>query len=482
MNYRVILYTLGKVLDFEAVCMILPLLCGLIYKEDATKYFLLCIAICLVVAQLLRIFKPKNKTIYAKEGFVIVALSWIVISLFGSLPFLLSGEIPNFFDALFETVSGFTTTGASILDGSKIDALSKCMLFWRSFTHWVGGMGVLVFLVAVLPLSGGNNLHLMKAESPGPEVGKFVPKVRTTATWLYGMYLFLTVLEMILLKIAGMSIFESITLSFGTAGTGGFAVLGSGFATYSYTQQMIIGIFMMLFGIDFSFYFLLLSRRFRDAFEKDEVKAYFLIILVASAVIFYNCMKNNIDTNLGNLAKDSFFQVSSIITTTGFSTADFNAWPQLSKGILVLLMFFGACAGSTGGGMKISRIMILTKSIFKEIKLAAHPNRTYKIKMNKKTVPHEVVRGVNTYTAAYFAIMAVAFLLISCNGYDFETTFTSVVSTMNNIGPGLGMVGPNGNFGEFKWYSKVVFSILMVAGRLEIFPMLVLMSKHTWKK
>ena len=356
------------------------------------------------------------------------------------------------------------------------------MLFWRSFTHWVGGMGVLVLLVAVLPLSGGNNLYLMKAESPGPEVGKLVPKVRTTATWLYGMYLFLTVLEMILLKIAGMSIFESITLSFGTAGTGGFAVLGSGFATYSYAQQMIIGIFMMLFGIDFSFYFLLLSRKFRDAWEKDEVKAYLLIILVATGIIFYNCFKNNIGNDIGILIKDSFFQVSSIITTTGFSTADFNTWPQLSKGILVLLMFFGACAGSTGGGMKISRIMILTKSIFKEIKLAAHPNRTYKIKMNKKTVPHEVVRGVNTYTAAYFAIMAVAFLLISCNGYDFETTFTSVVSTMNNIGPGLGMVGPNGNFGEFKWYSKVVFSILMVAGRLEIFPMLVLMSKHTWKK
>ena len=360
--------------------------------------------------------------------------------------------------------------------------MPKSLVFWRSFTHWVGGMGVLVLLVAVLPLSGGNNLYLMTAESPGPEVGKLVPKVRTTATWLYGMYLLLTVLEIILLKITGMTIFESLTLSFGTAGTGGFAIDGNGFDDYSFAQQMIIGVFMMLFGIDFSFYFLLLSRKFREAFEKDEVKAYLLIILVASAVIFYNCMKNDIDKDLVNLAKDSFFQVSSIITTTGYSTADFNEWPMLSRGILVMLMFFGACAGSTGGGMKISRIMILGKSVLKEIKLAAHPNRTYKIKMNKKTVAHEVVRGVNTYTAAYLSIFAIAFLIICCNGHDFQTSFTSVVSAINNIGPGLGMVGPNGNFGEFKWYSKIVFSFLMIAGRLEIFPMLVLLSRDTWKK
>ena len=378
MNYRIILNTLGWVLNIEAACMLLPLLCAVIYSESMSYVFIISIIICLLAGVLLTIRSPKNKTMYAREGFVIVALSWITMSIFGALPFYISGHIKTFGDALFETVSGFTTTGASILP--DVEILPKSLLFWRSFTHWIGCMGVLVFLVALLPLSGGYNMHLIRAESPGPSVSKLVPKVGYTAKILYGIYIALTLVQILLLLLGGMDLFSAITLSFGTAGTGGFGILNSGAADYTSYQQTIITVFMILFGVDFSVYYMILLRKFKDAFRSEEVKCYFGIIFVAIVLICINSFgefKNSFDA-----IKHSAFQVASVITTTGYSTMDFDKWPEFSKTILLALMFIGACAGSTGGGIKVSRIIILMKSLVKEIKIAAHPRSVHKISMN----------------------------------------------------------------------------------------------------
>ena len=478
MNYGIILYTLGCVLNIEAVALCLPLCCALIYREPASASFAYSALICLVFGILLTFKSPKKKTMYAREGFLCVSLSWIVLSIFGALPFLISGHIPSFADAFFETVSGFTTTGASIL--SDVEALPKSILFRRSFTHWLGGMGVLVFLVAILPLSGGNNLHLIKAESPGPSVSKLVPKVRSTAKILYEMYLAMTIVEIILLLIGGLDLFSALTLSFGTAGTGGFGILNSGCADYTPYVQNVITIFMILFGVDFSLYYLLLLGKVKDVFKSEELRAYLGIILTAIAIITVNCA--GIFQNIWDTIRYAAFQVGSIITTTGYATTDFDVWPELSKTVLVLLMFIGACAGSTGGGIKVSRILILLKTVGKEIISAVHPNATRKITLNSRPIEHTVVRGVNVYMAVYLVIFAISVIVISINNFDFTTNFTAVAATLNNIGPGLAGVGPTQNFSAFSDFSKIVLCADMLIGRLEIFPFLILFAPSTWKK
>lgn len=478
MNYKVILHTLGWVLNIEAAAMALPLVCSLLYKEMAmAKIFLICIAICLLFGVLLTLKPLTKKSMYAKEGFICVALSWIVLSIFGSLPFIFSGTA-SVVDSLFETASGFTTTGASIL--TDVETLPKGLLFWRSFTHWLGGMGVLVFLVAILPLAGGNNLHLIKAESPGPSVSKLVPKVRSTAKILYLMYLALTVIQVVLMLLGGMNLFDSLTLSFGTAGTGGFGVLNSGCASYTPYIQVVITVFMILFGINFSLYYLILLGKIRDVLRSEELHAYLGIILVSIVIIVLNC--KDMYQSIGEAIRHTAFQVGSIMTTTGYSTTDFDLWPSLSKTIMVLLMFFGAMAGSTGGGIKVSRILILLKTIKKEIFSTVHPSATQKVSIDGRPVEHEVVRGVNVYMSAYVVIFALSVLIISLDNFDLTTNFTAVLASLNNIGPGLSQVGPTQNFSIFSDFSTLVLAADMLIGRLEIFPFLVLFAPSTWRK
>ncbi len=478
MNLRVVSYIIGWVLNCEAACLVLPLICAFIYKESCASVFISCIALCLASGMLLTIKAPKKKSFYSREGFVIVALSWIVISVFGALPFVLSGSITNFADAVFETVSGFTTTGASIL--TDVEALPKSMIFWRSFTHWIGGMGVLVFLVAILPLSGGDNFHLVRAESPGPSVTKLVPKVRSSAKILYGIYILLTAIQVVLMLMGGMNLFDSLTLTFGTAGTGGFSILNSGMSEYSPYIQNVVTVFMIAFGVDFTVYYLMLIGKFKLSELSDEVKTYLGIIFGAILIICLNC--KDLFSSVSELIRHAAFQVASVITTTGYSTTDFDKWPELSKAVLVLLMFIGACAGSTGGGIKVSRIMILLKSIVKEIKIAAHPKSTHKITMNKRTIEHETIRAVNVFLASYLVIFVASVLIISIDNNDFTTNFTAVAATLNNIGPGMAKVGPVANFSIYSPLSTVVLTLDMLIGRLEIFPILILFSPYTWRK
>ncbi|MBO5007645.1 MAG: TrkH family potassium uptake protein [Clostridia bacterium] len=478
MNFKIVAHTLGWVLSFEAVCMILPLVCALIYSEAAFMSFLICIAICLAAGVPLILMNNKDAKMYSREGFTIVALSWIVMSIFGALPFVISGSIPNFINALFETVSGFTTTGASVV--ADVEALPKSILFWRSFTHWIGGMGVIVFLVAILPLSGGRNMHLVKAESPGPSVGKLVPKVRETAKLLYTIYFVLTVIEVALLLAGDMSLFEALTISFGTAGTGGFAVLNSSMGEYSSYIQVVVTIFMIVFGVNFSIYYLILIGKIKTAFRSSELWAYLGVIAASIFIISINCAA--LFDTVAESIKHSAFQVGSIITTTGFATTDFDKWPELSKTILVVLMFIGASAGSTGGGIKVSRIMILLKSIVKEIKISAHPKSTHKVKMDGRTIEHETIRGANVFMISYLLIFAFSLLAVSLDNMDFTTNFTAVAATINNVGPGLARVGPTQNFGSYSAFAKLVFIFDMLIGRLEIFPLLVLFSPYAWKK
>ena len=478
MNYKRILHTLGIVLCFEAATMLLPIICALIYKESTIIPFFQSLAICLFFGIILILQKGKTKNIFAKEGIVIVALSWGLMSVFGSLPFVFSGEIPNFIRALFETVSGFTTTGASIL--TDVEALPKSLLFWRSFTHWVGGMGVLVFLIALLPMSGGSNLFLMQAESPGPTVTKLVPKIKSSAKILYLIYLGITLAQILLLCAGGMSLFDSITHTFGTVGTGGFDIKNESISGYSPYIQVVITVFMILCGINFSLFYLILLGKVKDAFRSSELKAYLGIIFVSAMIIFFNCY--GITGSVWDTLRHSFFQVASVITTTGYSTTDFNNWPELSKTILVILMFIGACAGSTGGGIKVSRIIILAKSVFKEVALSAHPKMLKRIQFDKRTIDHDTIRTVNVYMSAYIIVFFTSLLLISVNNLDFTTNFTAVAATLNNIGPGLSKVGPAANFSCYSDFSLFILILDMLIGRLEIFPVLALLSKYTWKK
>lgn len=478
MNIRAVLYVLGWILNIEGAFMLMPFLVSLIYGEPQGQAFLIVALICMIIGTLIVIKKPKNMIFYEKEGFVTVAFSWIMLSIFGALPFVLNGDIPNYTDALFETVSGFSTTGASIL--TNVEALSKCSLFWRSFTNWIGGMGVLVFLLAIMPLTkGGSPIHIMRAESPGPSVERLLPKVRNTALILYVMYIVLTVLEFVFLVVGKMPVFEAVCASFSTAGTGGFGVKNTSFADYSPYIQWVVAIFMLLFGVNFSVYFLLYLRKFKKAIKYEEMRYYLLIIALSTLVIFLNIYKsyNSVEETL----RYSFFQVSSIITTTGFATTDFNLWPALSKTILVTIMFVGACAGSTGGGMKVSRIVTLIKSVKKEIVIYMHPGSVKKIKSEGKAVEHGVQRAINVFFVVYILIFVGSVLLVSIENKDLETTFTSVAATLNNIGPGLSEVGPTGNFSSFSVLSKYVLMFDMLAGRLELYPMLVILSYSMWK-
>ena len=478
MNYSMIFFILGWIFNFEAAFMLLPGITAIIYQEKNGLAFLITMIICLAIGLPLTRKKPQNKVFHAKEGAVTVALSWIVLSMAGAFPFVISGSIPNPIDAMFETVSGFTTTGASIL--SDVEALSHCMLLWRSFTHWIGGMGVLVFILCLLPLTGGYHMNLMKAESPGPSVSKLVPKVQTTAKILYTIYLMLTVLQMILLLIGRMPLFDTVCLTFGTAGTGGFGIKNDSIAGYSTYNQIVITVFMILFGVNFNVYYLLLTKKVVQAAKSEEVRYYFGIIAVAIIAIAINT--KGMYTSFGRAIQQAAFQVGSIITTTGYATTNFNVWPVLSKTILVMLMFVGACAGSTGGGIKVSRLMILCKSARKELQLYLHPNAVKKIKMDDKAIPHEVVRATNMFLFVYILIFVVSLLVISLDNFDMVSNFTAITATLNNIGPGLGAVGPTGNFGCYSYLSKVVMIFDMLAGRLEIFPLLLLFKRDTWRK
>ncbi len=484
MNFHIIKKTIGWILIFEALFFFVPIFTALIYREKEVWDFLICAGIAAAVGGLLVIGKVKNNAIYTKEGFVIVALSWIVMSLFGALPFYVSRCIPSYVDALFETVSGFTTTGASILpSGEAIEALPKCMLMWRSFTHWVGGMGVLVFILAFLPLSGGRNINIMKAESPGPTVSKLVPRIRSTAGILYLIYAALTVFQFILL-VFSMPVFDALTTAFATAGTGGFAVRGDGFAGYSSYSQIVVTVFMVLFSINFASFYLILCGRLKEAFN-TEVRVFLGIVIAAIALITLNLCFTQSEAygySVGEALKHSAFSVASVISTTGFATADFNLWPAFSKSILVLLMFIGACAGSTGGGIKVSRVVVLYKGMTHEMKRMLRPRQVKKITVDGRIVEHEVVRSISWYLIAYIALYIVSLFLISLDCQDMTTNFTAVVATLNNIGPGLGLVGPSGNFAFYTWFSKLVFIFDMLAGRLEIFPMLLLFAPSTWRK
>ncbi|MCH5209145.1 MAG: TrkH family potassium uptake protein [Oscillospiraceae bacterium] len=478
MNYRMITYILGWILIFEAIFMAVPVITAICYGESAVWWFLLTAAVCTAFGLLLtKIKKPQNKTLYSREGFVIVSLSWIVLSVFGSLPFFLSGEIPSFIDALFETVSGFTTTGASIL--SDVEKLSKSMIMWRSFTHWVGGMGVLVFIMAFVHLSGAQNMHIMKAESPGPSVSKLVPRVRTTALLLYIIYFTLTLIELILLLFGGLTPFEALNTAFATAGTGGFGIYNSSIGGFSTYVQIIVIAFMLLFSVNFNSYFFLIRGKLREVFS-SEVRLFFGIVIVSILIITFNTLDSF--GNFGQALLDSSFAVSSVISTTGFSTVDFNLWPELSRTVLVLLMFVGACAGSTGGGMKVSRLMIMFKNLGRELLVMIHPKQVKKIKMDGHTVERETVHSVSVYIVAYLALMVVSIGIISFDNHDLITNFTAVVSAVNNIGPGLELVGPTANFGFFSIPSKIVLIFDMLAGRLELFPMLLLFTPAMWKK
>lgn len=479
MNLSIILYILGKVLFCEGALLFLPLFVSLIYHEPGSfAAFLLTLTLCFLSGFLLMRIKRKSNVMHIRESFVITALSWIIISIVGALPFLLTGVITNPISALFETVSGFTTTGASILP--DVEILPKSILFWRSFTHWIGGMGVLVFLLMLLPLTGGSNVNLMRAESPGPQVEKFVPRLQSTAKILYGIYVFMTIVQIILLLIGGMPLFDSITTAFGTAGTGGFGIKNDSIAGYSVYLQVVVTIFMILFGINFNFYFLLLQRKFKKAFLAEEVRWYLIIIAAAILIITFNI--RGMFPSIGHALQQAAFQVGSIITTTGFASADFNLWPQLSKTILIILMFIGACAGSTGGGIKVSRIVVLFKTVRKEQKHLLHPHSVDKITMDGKTVPHTVLRSINVFMAAYIVIFFLSVLLIAFDNHDFVTNFTAVAATFNNIGPGLELVGPTQNFSIFSDTSKLVLIFDMLAGRLELFPLLILFKKATWQK
>lgn len=478
MNYSIIRYMLGYVTFLIGACMLLPSLVAGFYQEKIGLTYLACAAFCMFLGGLLAHKKPAKSSFFAKEGFIVVALSWILISIIGAMPFYISGEFNNFTDALFEIISGFTTTGATVVN--DVEKLSHSTLLWRSFSHWIGGMGVLVFLLALLPMTGGQSLYFMKAESPGPSVGKQVPRMKKTAQYLYLIYIFLTCLEFILLLFGGMNIFDSLCTAFATAGTGGFGNYANSIGGFNDYLQIVITVFMMLFGVNFNFYFLILLRNVKDAFRIEELKWYFGIYFAAVIAIAINL--TNIGGNFFRNLLNAAFQSASVMTTTGFSTVDFNFWPGFSKTILLILMFIGACAGSTGGGIKVSRIMIYLKTVRKELQHLIHPKNIKVIKLEHKPVDHNVIRSVNIYLIAYFAIFTISVLFISLDGFDGTTTLTSVIATFNNIGPGLNLVGPMGNFDMFSNLSKYVLMFDMLAGRLEIFPMLLLFSPSLWMK
>lgn len=483
MNIKMIFSILGRTLLIEAGLLLCPLLVGTIYGEYTWLDYLIPIAGLVAIGLPLALLKPKDRSIHVKEGFVTVAFVWILMSLFGALPFVLSGAIPNYIDALFETVSGFTTTGASILDGVKtasVDDLSHSLQFWRLSTHWIGGMGVLVFVLAILPGYNSGIMHVFRAEAPGPSVGKLVSKLTRTARILYGIYIIMTAIEALMLVCGGMTVYEGIVHSFSTAGTGGFGIKGESIAPYSVYHQMVIAVFMFMFGINFNLYYLILIGHFKKAIKSEEFIAYFAIVVGSTIAIALNILSACV--NFGDALRLSFFQVTSISSSTGFATADFDKWPALSKAILVALMIIGACGGSTGGGIKVSRAVILVKSGVSDIRRMLHPRSVVSTKVEGEVLSRETERNVHTYFILWVAIVMVCTILLSIDCNDLLTNFTATLACIGNIGPGLNLVGPSCNFGFYSPYCKILLSFVMLVGRLEIFPMILMFAPRTWKR
>ena len=477
MNIKMLIYILGKVLLIEGVLMLLPAVCGLFYSESQVVVYVILAAVYMGLGFLISMKKPGNMTIFIKDGCVATALSWLVLSICGCIPFIITKEIPSFTDAMFETASGFSTTGASIL--TNIEAMSHTSLMWRSLTHWIGGMGVLVFLLAVVPMTGGSNMNLMRAESPGPTVGKIVPKVRSTAKMLYLIYLAMTVTEIIILTICGMPFFDSVCSAFGTAGTGGFGVRNDSFASYAPHIQVIVAVFMILFGMNFNFYYYFTTKQINKAFKMSEIKVYLAVIAIVTAIICFSV--RGLYGSFGEALRHSFFQVATIITTTGFATTDFDLWPSVAKFLLLSLMILGACASSTGGGIKVARFQIMFKSVKREIQSYIHPKTVKKIHVDGKTVDSEIIHSVALYFFIYMIIFATSMFIVSFEGHDLVTVFSSVAATFNNIGPGLSLVGPTQNYSFFSGLSKWVFIFDMLAGRLELMPLIVFLAPTTYK-
>ncbi len=483
MNVKSISRTVGLILLITGIFQVFPLLIAVIDHEprNILAYIESLCLILLIGSALLLFSRGGNRMFSAQEGFAATGLSWIFMSAFGALPFFLSGQIPSYVDAFFEMVSGFTTTGASIL--TDVEALSRCNLFWRSFSHWLGGMGVLVFLLAVVPgarKNGGTGIYLMRAESPGPSVDKLTPHLRQTAMILYGIYILLTALCIVFLLLGGMPVFDSFCIAFGTAGTGGFAIKNSSMGGYSYFLQTVVTVFMFLFGVNFSLYYMLLLRKFKAVFKNEELRLYFGIAAGSIVLIAINIsrMYNTVYESVHHAA----FQVVSIMTTTGYGTVDFEQWPAFSKAILLSLMFIGASAGSTGGGLKVSRVLLLMKSIRRTIRKALHPRRVQPVYMDGRAVSEEVCDNVNAYLAIYCVILVLSFAIISVDGFSIGTNFSAVASCFNNIGPGFELVGATQNFSIYSDLSKIILSLDMLLGRLEIFPLLLLFSPDTWSR
>lgn len=477
MNYSVIRYITGWVIFTISLFMLLPALVSFIYGESTAWVFVVCALVFGTIGFCLKFKKPSNKRFFAREGFIVASLSWIILSFIAAIPFVISGEIPFFIDALFEVVSGFTTTGSTIL--TNIEVLSRGMSFWRCFTNWIGGMGVLVFILAVMPHASGQAVYILKAESTGPSVGKLVPKLRDSAGILYILYIALTLLQIVLLLFADVPLFDALCVSFGTAGTGGFAPLNSSIASYSVAAQNIVTVFMLLFGVNFNIYFLILAKRFKEAFSNEEFRWYISIYLAFTLLVGVSLFTSSPEHF--NLT-DIFFQTSSIMTSTGFATADFDLWTPLAKSILVILMFVGACAGSTGGGIKVYRFVVYAKTVKKQLSTLIHPRSVKVLKMDGKPIGHEVIRIINVYFATYIFVFTASLLVILIDGFDLTTSFTAVSATLNNIGPGLGEVGPMYSFANFSPLSKIVLSFDMLAGRLEIFPLLIFFSPSAWHR
>lgn len=492
MSYKSVFYVIGKILVILGLLMMLPFFVAVYYNlhgfhEGRFIYhsFLIPIFIAILFGYALQLFKPKKVTIYAREGFVICGIGWLLMSLVGALPFYISGHIPNFIDAFFETASGFTTTGSTIL--REVQHLPKSILFWRSFTHWIGGMGILTFMIAILPRSKGNSMNVMKAEVPGPKASKMTAKISQSAQILYIIYIVLTVLEILVLffgsRISGdrLRFYDCVVNAFSNAGTGGFAVLNQSILGYhSKFVEWTIIVFMFLFGTNFNLYFFLITKNIKSIFKDEEFRAYLLINLSAVLLITLNIMR--MYQNIGDAIRDSFFVVNATMSTTGFGTADFNTWPTFSKMIIIMLMFVGGSVGSTGGGIKVTRIVIYFKQVVRDFKQLLHPNNLVKVKFNGRRIDGEIMKGLNSYLVAYIVTMIISMLLISLNGYDMTTTASSVITCLNNIGPGLNMAGPTENFSFFSNFSKLVLTFDMLAGRLELFPILLLLFPRTWKK
>lgn len=479
MNRRMVLYTVGTVIKIEAALMVLPLIVSLIYKEGCVTDFLISIAVALLGGfALTMIFKPGSKVIYAKEGFVIVALAWVALSVVGALPFYISGEIPSYIDAFFETVSGFTTTGASIL--TDVEAMSKGLLFWRSFTHWVGGMGVLVFMLAIVPGVSDRSIHILRAEAPGPIVGKLVPKMKHTARILYIIYVVMTAIETVLLLAGGMPLFDSLVHALGTAGTGGFGIKADGLASYSPYLQWVITIFMLLFGVNFNLYYFMLLKKFKVVLKSEELRAYIITVIASTVAITVNILPRF--GSISESLRQAAFQVASIITTTGYSTDDFNQWPTFSKTVILLLMFIGGCAGSTAGGFKISRVLLLFKKIKREIQKLLHPRSVSVIRFEGKRVDESTMTSLGSYLGIYTLFFCILVFILGFESFDLESNISVAASCINNIGPAFGVAGPASSYAMYSPFSKIVLSLTMLLGRLEIFPLIITLSPSTWVK